>query len=56
MTAIRLGATLLISVSRGSCRMATTTTASRIEDERDYGEDNQDQRGKHQLSAPLLMI
>jgi hypothetical protein len=25
------------------------------QDERDYGEDEQDQGGKHQLSAPLLV-
>ena len=26
------------------------------QDERDCGEDDQDQRGKHQLSTPMLMI
>ena len=56
MTAIRLGATLLISVSRGSCRDSDDNDGKQDQDERDNGEDNQDQHGKHQLSAPLPMI
>ena len=56
MTAIGLGATLLSFVLRGSLPYSEDNDCEQYEDERENGADNQGQHGKHQLSAPLLMI